>query len=319
MDSPALVSILIPCYNAEAWVGEAIRSALAQTYPRKEVVVVDDGSTDGSLEVVRSFGEQIRWESGPNRGGDYARNRLLALARGQWLQYLDADDFLLPDKVAGQMEALAAHPEVDILFGPSIMQFHEGEATRRELLPIPEPHDPWALLATWKLPQTGSPLWRRQTVEAAGGWKLGQKVCQEHELYLRLLKAGARFRYDDAGGSVYRQWSQGTVCRVNVPNTYRARLAIMQEAERFLLETQDMTPERRSAFDRAYLACSRIIWTFDPRWAREIMRNVDAAHGGSYTPDPAQAPKLYGWLYKRFGFEAAERAAAFRRRIMPTT
>src|ERR1700730_16393596 len=98
-----LVSILIPCYNAERWVAQAIRSALAQTWPDKEVVVVDDGSTDGSLEVIQSFGDVIRYETRPNRGGNVARNRLLELAPGEWIQYLDADDYLLPDKIERQL------------------------------------------------------------------------------------------------------------------------------------------------------------------------------------------------------------------------
>ena len=69
-DEPALVSILIPCYNAERWVGEAVQSALDQTYPKKEIIVVDDGSTDRSLDVIKSFGPRIRWETGPNRGAN---------------------------------------------------------------------------------------------------------------------------------------------------------------------------------------------------------------------------------------------------------
>ena len=91
-----LVSILIPCYNAERWIAQAIESALAQTWSEKEVIVVDDGSTDHSLEVIRQFDGRISWETGLNRGGNAARNRLLELARGEWLQYLDADDYLRP-------------------------------------------------------------------------------------------------------------------------------------------------------------------------------------------------------------------------------
>ena len=102
--------------------GQAIESALAQTWAEKEVIVVDDGSKDGSLGVIRSFGDRIRWETGPNRGGNPVRNRLLELARGEWLQYLDADDYLLPEKVAGQMEFLAEHPETDVVYGPSTIE-----------------------------------------------------------------------------------------------------------------------------------------------------------------------------------------------------
>src|SRR5262249_6980596 len=117
-----LVSILIPCFNAKPWVAQAIESALAQTWPEKEVIVVDDGSTDESTDVIRTFSGHIRWETGPNHGGNPTRNRLLELARGEWLQYLDADDYLLPDKVSQQMEFLVAHPETDIVFGPVTLE-----------------------------------------------------------------------------------------------------------------------------------------------------------------------------------------------------
>jgi glycosyltransferase involved in cell wall biosynthesis len=93
-----LVSILIPCFNAERWIGHAIDSALEQTYSPTEVIVVDDGSTDSSLGIIEGFGRRIRWETGPNRGANAARNRLLSLASGPWLQYLDADDYLLATK-----------------------------------------------------------------------------------------------------------------------------------------------------------------------------------------------------------------------------
>ncbi len=72
---PGLVSIIIPCYNREKYVGEAIESALGQTYPHKEVIVVDDGSTDRSIEVIKSFGDRVRWETGPNRGAPAGAER----------------------------------------------------------------------------------------------------------------------------------------------------------------------------------------------------------------------------------------------------
>lgn len=238
------VSILIPCYNAERWIGQAIESALAQTWRQKEVIVVDDGSTDGSLEVIRCFSGRVRWESGPNRGGNAARNRLLELARGEWLQYLDADDYLLPNKVAGQVEFLADHPETDVVFGPVTLEHCFGEQSRREIHPIPQGHDIWELLALWYLPQTGSPLWRRDALLNVGGWKIGQPCCQEHELYLRLLMAGKCFTYCPRGGAIYRQWSDETVCRKNVPEVHRRRLEIERSMEEYLAQSGQLTPER---------------------------------------------------------------------------
>jgi glycosyltransferase involved in cell wall biosynthesis len=147
-----LVSILIPCFNAERWIGQAIEGALVQTHASSEIIVVDDGSSDGSLDVIKGFGKHIRWESGPNRGGNAARNQLLALARGSWLQYLDADDYLLPDKIERQIAFLGEHPDADIVYSPISLVFNyygargRAGAERRYIVPIPEPRDPWILL-----------------------------------------------------------------------------------------------------------------------------------------------------------------------------
>ncbi len=129
------VSTLIPCYNAERWIKEAIDSALAQNWKAKEVIIVDDGSNDGSLDIIRSFGNRVRSEVGTHRGGNVACNRLLELARGQWVQYLDADDYLLPEKVAGQIEFLLTHLDADVVFGPVTIEHWWEHKVRRQLWP----------------------------------------------------------------------------------------------------------------------------------------------------------------------------------------
>ena len=95
-----LVSILIPAYNAERWLGATIESALAQTWPAKEIIVVDDGSTDRTLAVARGFGDRgVQVITQANRGAAAARNTALRAARGAWIQFLDADDLLNPRKI----------------------------------------------------------------------------------------------------------------------------------------------------------------------------------------------------------------------------
>lgn len=252
------VSILIPCYNAGSWVGEAIESALAQDYPEKEVIVVDDGSTDGGSDVIGSFGKAIRWRRTENRGGGAARNDLLAMSSGDWLQYLDADDYLLPTKISGQVAALERVPEVDVLFGPGLLQRAVNGETVTEKLEIRE-RDPWVLLANWRLPQTGAPLWRKSAILDVGGWKQDQWMCQEHELYLRLLKAGKRFEYDDASGAVYRRQEEGTLSTRDKMETGRQRLGIVDEAEAHLRAEGLLTPERQDEINQARFECARII------------------------------------------------------------
>ncbi|MEP6911874.1 MAG: glycosyltransferase family A protein [bacterium] len=309
-----LVSILIPCHNAERWVGHAIESALAQTWHDKEVIVVDDGSTDGSLDVIRKFDGQIQWETGPQHGGNVARNRLLELARGEWLQYLDADDYLLPDKIANQMEFLQSQSSTDVLFSPVTMEYSTEHGTRRELSAIPEPHDPWILLARWYLRQTGGPLWRKQALIDVGAWRPEQPCCQEHELYLRLLMAGKQFRYCYERGAIYRQFGNGTLSTRDLFAVHRERLAIESRAEEFLREQGELTAARLQAINDARFEIARMARVYDASLAAEIFETVKRSQP-NFKPQGRAARLQYRLAYRALGFSAAERVAEWKRRL----
>src|SRR5215470_13641440 len=101
-----LISILIPAYNAERWIAETISSALAQTWPRKEIIVVNDGSIDQTLRVARQFESKgVSVVTQENQGVCAARNKAYELCQGDYIQWLDADDLLSRDKIAEQMAA----------------------------------------------------------------------------------------------------------------------------------------------------------------------------------------------------------------------
>ena len=101
-----LVSILIPAYNSERWIAETIKSALDQTWPNKEIIIVDDGSSDQTLANARRFASQtVSVISQENQGASAARNKALQVCQGDYIQWLDADDLLSPDKIQRQMEA----------------------------------------------------------------------------------------------------------------------------------------------------------------------------------------------------------------------
>jgi hypothetical protein len=184
-----LVSIVIPCFNAAHLVGEAIESALCQDGPDSEVIVIDDGSTDESLSVIRSYGERVRWESGPNRGACAARNRGLAMAKGEWIQFLDADDLLLPGKLAIQFpHALASAPDrLSICFGsPSDgNKFFDWQYSRK----VDSERDPVDYVLGGAVP-TCAPLHSRQNLLAVGGFDEALPCAQETDLHLRLVCSG---------------------------------------------------------------------------------------------------------------------------------
>ena len=110
-----LVSILIPAYNAAEYIAATLESAVAQTWPHKEIVVVNDGSSDRTLEIARSFEPRgVTVVTQPNQGAAAARNAALKASRGDYIQWLDADDLLAPEKIARQIAALGpnANPRV---------------------------------------------------------------------------------------------------------------------------------------------------------------------------------------------------------------
>lgn len=129
------VSVVIPAYNSEAFIAEAIRSVHAQTRPVEEIIVVDDGSQDKTAEISKSLGAVVISQS--HRGISAARNAGISAARNEWIAFLDADDLWLPEKIERQSEAISLYPDVGLLTC-HLVQWREGidqQATAREGLP----------------------------------------------------------------------------------------------------------------------------------------------------------------------------------------
>ncbi|MCL5776863.1 glycosyltransferase family 2 protein [Limibaculum sp. FT325] len=313
------VSVLIPCFNAERWVGACIESALAQNYPKSEIIVFDDGSVDSSPAIIRSFGDRIRFEGGSNQGAAVARNRLLELSQGEWVQYLDADDELVPNKLKANLEMVQSKPDVDVLVGPVEVEYLRcGAVSGRAISPAHKFQgavDPWRMLALWELPQTGGPLWRRSALLDVAGWRKEQPCCQEHELYLRLLVAGKKFAFTNFVGAVYRRFETGTLSTKDMPLVRRERLKIEARLEAHLEATGALTPERQWAINQARFELARSAWPENRAEARSIAATIRKDRSG-FRPTGLSAPPGYQFFYHAFGFEIAERVAKIKRSIM---
>jgi glycosyltransferase involved in cell wall biosynthesis len=129
----AFVSVIVPVFNREAYLREALDSILKQTRPADEIIVLDDGSTDGSGEIARSYGERIRYMAQANQGIGGARNAGIAAAKGDLVAILDSDDVWLETKLERQCEVLSQCPELDFIFC-RMLQFFTPEAD--------QPHPP---------------------------------------------------------------------------------------------------------------------------------------------------------------------------------
>ena len=128
-----LVSTIIPTYNRSQDVVVAVQSALDQTYPADlhEILVIDDGSTDDTAEVLARFGDRIRYVRKPNGGVSAARNHGIDLARGEAIAFLDSDDTWAPDKIARQVALLQARPEIDLVLTSIVVVNPDGSEKER--------------------------------------------------------------------------------------------------------------------------------------------------------------------------------------------
>ena len=307
-----LVSVLIPCYNAERWVREAVESALNQTHPRIEVVVVDDGSTDSSLGVLRSFGGSILLETGPNRGGNAARNRGLAIAHGEYIQFLDADDYLLTDKIANQVSYLTS-TDVDIVYGDWRYQFHEPSGSvRLGRVNIPGPlADPLeALLGGWFVPPNAY-LFRSRSVRAGGGWDERLQRAQDTDFMISLAQAGVSFGYQPGCGAVYRSYKdEATLWRS--ADRWGEHFKVLKKAEARLAANGKLTPQYRAALARLYFFYAKGYYERNRQRFWEFI-----AEGRRIDPQAVPYGSVwYQWVVKYVGFGFAETLAAWKRRLI---
>jgi glycosyltransferase involved in cell wall biosynthesis len=317
MNTSPKVSILIPCYNAEQWIAQAIESALNQTYLNKEVIVIDDGSTDNSLEIIKSFGDKIRWETIANKGGNATRNRLLELSTGEWLQYLDADDYLLPDKIEKQIQFLNQNSNVEVIYCPHITEDIGANGILQiapEITKYSEQPDLWLLAIEWHIPQTGGMLFNKQALLDIDGWNENLRHCQDYDLYVRLLAADKKFIYFKDSGAVYRWLCSGNDIRRKLLEIYRDRLDIQQAIENYLISSDRLTEIRQEAINQVRFEYARRIYAFNKKWAIEIAAKIEQ-QDPSFEPSNNIAPQFYGLIYKILGFLGAEYVAQIKRKF----
>jgi glycosyltransferase involved in cell wall biosynthesis len=179
----AFVSIVIAVYNQAAYLAEAVDSVLSQDYPNVELIVLDDGSTDGALDILKRYSGRFHFESHPNIGQAATLNKGWRMASGEILSYLAADDKLTPNAVSTAVDALAAHPGIVMVYG----DFHLVDPTSRFMRTVRTAEYDYRTLAIDLvcLPGPGV-FFRRSAFEAVGPWNAGLRQIPDFEYWLRL-------------------------------------------------------------------------------------------------------------------------------------
>jgi len=321
---PPLISILIPAYNAAEWIEETLRSALRQTHPNCEIIVVDDGSRDDTLARARAFAAQhvsargrIRIESQENAGASAARNYALRLAQGDFFQYLDADDLLAPDKIALQLKALAVQPPLTLAMGTwgrfttdpvqtvwatdeAVYQAHSGI----EFLQLK--------LETHSMIQPGAWLAPRKLCELAGPWDESLSLNDDGEYFARVALKAERLLYVPESRTHYRSAISNSLSRRRSQRALDSLYRSEQLTINSLLAADD-SPRSRAA---AVLGWRRLASELYPgagelaRAARQAARAL-----GAKDDTPIGVPNWVSHTARLIGWPNARRLQLLRNRL----
>jgi glycosyltransferase involved in cell wall biosynthesis len=291
-----LVSVVIPCYNARRWIAATLDSVHAQTWRPLEIVVVDDGSTDGSgpwLQAQADAG-RIRLLQQPNRGQTAALNAGVALSRGQWLQFLDADDLLDPEKIERQMARIAG--DSDVVASAEWARFHGEDPALARFEPEPcwrdlAPAD-W-LAAAWR--DGGGmlfpALWLvpRELVLKAGPWDESLSLNNDAEFFVRVLRAAREVRFAAGARARYRSGVPGSMSSRVDPRAWGAYLRALERIDAHVADWAHAGVRR--GLSLCWQRFARGAYPYTPELAEQALRRAREL-------DDAVLPTEGGWRYR---------------------
>jgi glycosyltransferase involved in cell wall biosynthesis len=306
-----LVSILIPAHNAEATIGETIRSALSQTWQRKEIIVIDDGSTDRTPQIARRFAsKQVAVVSTDNHGLSAAVNNAYKLCHGDYIQELDADDILAPDKIEKQLgglregdtkRTLLSSPWAFFYFRTSRAQFARNslwnDLSPAEWLIAKMSENLHMQNATW--------LVSRELAEAAGPWDTRLRYDQDGEYFLRVLLHSAGTRFVPEAKVFYRASGRNRISFIGNSDIKKKSLLRSMRAHIHALRSLEES-------ERVRQACLAYMQTWFHYFCPEQPDIVEelqtlAAELDGHLEEPTLRGK-YAWIKPIFGWKAARRA-----------
>lgn len=310
-----LVSIIIPAYNAESYLPYTLRSAIAQTWPHKEIIVINDGSTDRTLEVAKRLAtKEVRVVSTANQGLSAAVNHGLSLCQGDYVQELDADDILSPDKIQRQLEALRESDSRRTLLSSPWAHFYYRTRIARFI-----PNSLWQDLspAEWLLRKMGENLhmqnatWlvSRELMEAAGPWDANLRYDQDGEYFCRVLLASDGTRFVRDARIFYRVSGSHSISHIGDADKDK-RISYMVSIKlhiKYLRSLEDSERVRQTCV--TFLQNKlRYFYGREPEMVDELQ--TMAAQLGGHLEIPRLRPK-YAWMKPVIGYKNARFAQEY--------
>jgi glycosyltransferase involved in cell wall biosynthesis len=250
-----LVSILIPAYNAEKWIGVTVRSAINQTWTKKEIIIVDDGSSDHTFSIAKQFeSKDVKVVSQENRGASAARNRAYEYAQGDYIQWLDADDLLHPEKIAKQLDGCE-----DGRSSRNLLTCSWGKFYFRYQKAIISPDSLWhdAMPVDWMIRKFVDNAWMnpavwlvsRRLTELAGPWdeRLSISGDDDGEYICRVVAASERIKFVPQAVAYYRQTGFSQLNRSYTPKSRESLFLSKTLSIQHLLSLEESDRTRKSS------------------------------------------------------------------------
>jgi glycosyltransferase involved in cell wall biosynthesis len=306
-----LVSIVIPAYNAEGWIAYTVQSAIDQTWPRKEIIVVNDGSRDRTAEVVRRFASKgVALVSQENQGLSVAQNRGFQLSQGEYIQWLDSDDLLAPDKIERQLAALREGDSKRVLlsspWAPFYYRTRHARFVHNSVCEDLSPVD-WLLRKLRDNVHMQNATWlvSRELTDAAGPWDTRLQYDQDGEYFARVLLASTGTRFVPGTGIFYRVSPSNRISYVGRSNKKKDSLLLSMKLHIEYLRSLEDSERVRKACLMYMQNWYGAFYPERPEIVAELQALAEELHGRL---EPPALSWKYAWLEPLFGRKTAKRA-----------
>lgn len=299
------VSIIIPCYNSELYIRDTLQSILVQSVPSIETIVVDDGSSDQSREIIKHDFPWVRLVESAHKGASRARNIGMKHACGKFIQFLDADDILFERKLTEQIQMLRK-TDADIAYGPYQELTEQEDGTFSPARIVDRrlgAHAAVELFFNFWLPPAAY-LFKRSIVEKAGAWNESLLICEDVRFVLDCALHGAQFVYCP-GTMAYHRRHQQSLSRKDPVEFIRYCLKNAKQVEAEWLCRGGLSPEWKEAILAAYFFVARNSYKKDPVTFHEAYTMIRRLDPGCVP----KSPRLLAFLSRIIGYKRAEEVA----------
>ncbi|HTA62760.1 MAG TPA: glycosyltransferase family A protein [Bacteroidia bacterium] len=302
-----LVSIIIPCYNVQEFISTSILSALNQTYLETEIICIDNNSTDNTSSILNDF--QIEFPKKiivlkeSKKGAPAARNKGLAIAKGEWIQFLDADDELMPDKILNQVNFISNNPTIELIIASLIKNFVKRKQVLLESL-----DNVWIGAIVSRAGCTCSNLYKKSALEKINGWDEAKISSQETWLLFSLLKQKCNVAVFHKAETIINERVEGSITFNNRIGNWERYIVFREEIWEYLKSSGLLTPEIETALKQSIFDSIRFSFIEDPKkavslyekYVKEKFKPVESKVTG----------KHYLRIYNLIGFSILENTKA---------